>query len=308
MPSPSLRAAAYTPPAQPDFFVQTPVSVVRCRTLTPVQKTTYDVLCSYADATGTAYLGQARLAAEVGCAERTVRDAVHTLAAVGLVEVRRRGQGLTNLYHLTRIPLRTSRSTPDPQAVPIQNGRPRRPKAVPGAAKLDLLERDPVKQDPPPAGEGGGELMDQIAADATLIATTTGMAPDEAQTLAQAAAVTGHGPGYVAELVAHITSSPSVQNPAGCLRALVQQGKRRPQRGAGGVPPRTQRPALHPDHYVPGGKYAHLFHRAAPLPSTNPQPQPPARRGPSAFEVAANPRLAGRGGEAWPRGQPPTGP
>ena len=111
MPSPSPRAAVYTPPAQPDFFVQTPVSVVRCRTLTPVQKTTYDVLCSYADATDTAYLGLARLAAEVGCSERTVRDAVHMLAAAGLVTVRRRGQGLTNLYHLTRIPLRTPRST-----------------------------------------------------------------------------------------------------------------------------------------------------------------------------------------------------
>ncbi len=51
-------AAGYTPPAHPDFFVQTPVSLLRCRNLTPVQKTTYDVLCSYADSTDTAYLGR----------------------------------------------------------------------------------------------------------------------------------------------------------------------------------------------------------------------------------------------------------
>ncbi len=38
--------------------------------------------------------------------ERTVRDAVYALITVGLVTLRRRGQGLTNLYHVTRIPLR----------------------------------------------------------------------------------------------------------------------------------------------------------------------------------------------------------
>jgi hypothetical protein len=308
MPSPSPRAAAYTPPAQPDFFVQTPVSVVRSRTLTPVQKTTYDVLRSYADATGTAYLGQARLAAEVGCSERTVRDAVHTLATAGLVAVRRRGQGLTNLYHLIRIPLRAPRGMAERQGLPVQNGRPRRSKAAPVAAESDPLERDPAKQDQPPAGEGGGEIASQIAADATLIATATGMALDEAQITAEVAAATGHGPGYVAELVDHVTSSPSIQNPAGCLRALVQRGKRRPPRGAGGVPPRSQRHALHSEHYSPGGKYAHLFHRAGVVPTAEPQPPTPNQRGPSAFEIAANPKLAGHGKEAWPRGQPMIGP
>jgi hypothetical protein len=304
MPSPSPRAAAYTLPAQPDFFVQTPVSVVRCRTLTPVQKTTYDVLCSYADATGTAYLGLVRLAAEVGCSERTVRDVIHTLAAVGLVAVRRRGQGQTNLYQLTRIPLRAPRSIAERQELPVWTGRPRRSKAAPVAAESDPLERDSAKRDQPPAGEGGGEAVSQITADATLIATATGMTLDEAQATAQAAAATGHGPGYVAELVAHVTSSASVQNPAGCLRALVHRGRRRPTPGAGGVPPRSQRPVLHPEHYSPGGKYAHLFHRPAAAPPSNFQPATSHSPGPSAFEVAANPLLAGRGAEAWPRGQP----
>lgn len=314
MPSPS-RAPGYSPPAHPDFFVQTPVSVVRCRGLTPIQKTTYEVLLSYADADGCARPGQLRLAAEVGCSERTIRTALQALAAAGLVAVRRRGQGWTNVYQLTRIPLRTARRTADRHSLPVQSGRPCRAKAAPAAPESDPVGQDPVKQDQPPAahtppatGTGGGATAAQIEADAVLITQATGMALDEAQATAQAAAVCGHGPGYVAELVAHVTNSPSVQNPAGCLRALVQGGKRRPPRGAGGVPPRAQRAALHPEHYSPSGKYAHLFHRAGVAPTAGPPPPIPTRRGPSAFEIAANPLLAGRGAEAWPRGQPLPGP
>ncbi len=308
MPSPSPRAFGYTPPAQPDFFVQTPVSVVRCRTLTPIQKTTYDVLRSYADADGYAYLGQTRLAAEVGCSERTVRTAVHNLVAAGLVSLRRRGQGLTNLYHLTPIPLRAPQSTVDRQRLPIQNGRPRRSKAAAVAAESDLVESESDKQDQPPAGEGGGELIDQIARDTELITKATGMALDEAHATAQAAAANGYGPDYVAELVTHVTHSSSIQNPAGCLRALVQRGTRRPSRCKGGIPPRSQRATLHPEYYSPGGKYAHLFHPALATPNPNPGSPNLYARGPSAFDVAANPALAGRGREAWPRGQPLTGP
>jgi hypothetical protein len=128
-----------------------------------------------------------------------------------------------------------------------------------------------------------------VQADAALIARSTGMAPDDAQATAQRAAAVGYGPGYVAELVAHIEASPTVQNPAGCLRALVQAGRRRPARGAGGVPPRSQRTTLHPEHYAPGGKYAHLFQ-----PATGHQEGHAPRRGPSAYEIAAQPALAGR--------------
>ncbi len=329
MPSPSPRAFGYTPPAQPDFFVRTPVSVVRCRTLTPVQKTVYDVLRSYADASGTAYLGQTRLAAEVGVAERTVRTALHTLVAIGLVTLRRRGQGRTNLYQLPHIPLRGPQAPADRQLLPVLNGNSCRSKPARVAAESDRREGDRVEEDPPllppsnSVGEGGGERSSeqtqQIAADAALIVKATGMAPAEAQATAEVAAANEQGPGYVAELVAHIAASPNVQNPAGCLRALVQQGRRRPARGAGGVPPRALRAALHPEHYTAGGKYGHLFQREAqsakcerPTPNSQPPtptaPPPtahlPAPRGPSAFEVAANPRLAGRGNEAWPRGQP----
>jgi len=317
MPSPS-RAAVYTSPAHPDFFVQAPVSIVRCRSLTPVQKTTYEVLLSYADADGCARPGQLRLAAEVGCSERTIRAAVQALVAAGLVAVRRRGQGWTNVYQLTRIPLRTARRTADRHPLPVQSGKLYRAKPAPVAVESDPEEQDPVKRDQsPPASVSedmdGGErapvlLAAQIDADAALIVKATGMALDEAQATAGTAAASGHGPGYVAELIAHVTSSPSVQNPAGCLRALVQEGKRRPPRWAGGVPPRAQRAVLHPEHYSPGGKYAHLFHRAGLASSPTSPPPLPDYRGPSAFEVAANPSLAGRVAEAWPRGQPPLRP
>ncbi len=295
---PSLScAAAYTPPAQPEFFIQAPLSVVRCPTLSPVAKTTYDVLLSYRDPSDLAYPGQARLAAEVGVSEPTLRRALRLLETAGLVEPIRRGQGYTNLYRVHRSALRPANSDarPERKKRAVQNENPVRSRANKMLVKLDRREKDREEQDqPPPApswegGEGGGgvisELDQQIEADAALIAKATGMNTGEAQETAALAAASGHGPGYVAELVAHIAASPSVQNPAGCLRALVQHGKRRPARGAGGVPPRSQRAALHPEHYRPGGKYGHLFQAASseqraasndvtPQPSHLPPPTP----------------------------------
>ncbi len=273
--SPSPRASGYTPPAQPEFFVQAPLSVVRCPTLSPVAKTTYDVLLSYRDRHGLAYPGQARLAAEVGVSEPTLRRALARLAAEGLVEPTRRGQGHTNAYRVHRSELRagSSEARPERKKRALQNENFVRSRTNKTFVELDQPERDPQEQDqPPPApsgqgGEGGGgisfEQVQQIEADAALIEKATGMNTGEAAETAALAAASGHGPGYVAELVAHIAASPSVQNPAGCLRALVQHGKRRPARGAGGVPPRSQRAALHPEHYRPGGKYGHLFQAAS---------------------------------------------
>jgi DNA-binding transcriptional ArsR family regulator len=329
MPSPS-GAWRYDPPATPDFFVQAPTSLVRCRTLTPVQKTIYEVLLSYANAQGGAELGQVRLAAEVGVSERTLRSHLPGLMAAGLVSVRRRGQGRTNLYQVTRVPLRGPRAQPGEGAnLPVWSGKPRRAKAARTAVELESEERDRIESDQPPAaadgaaGEGGGDPLpvgrEQIAADSRLISEATGMDPADAALVAEDAAAQGRPAGYIAELVAHVTSAPSVQNPAGCLRALVRQGKRRPPRGQGGVPARPARPALAPEHYRPGGKYAHLFDRGAPPgdaagPPADPAPAAGAPqaggalRGPSAFTIQADPRLAGRGPAAWPRGQPGGGP
>ncbi len=327
MPSPSA-ARRYTPPPVPDFFVQSPVSVVRCRTLTPTEKTTYEVLLSYADAHGMAHPGQARLAAEVGVSAPTVRAALRVLAAAGLIIPRRRGQGLTNAYQVLRVPLR--RPTAERKALAFQNEKPRRSRAQIAYPESDRTEQESGKQDQPPApvveeqAMGGGEMIpewaDRIAADAALIHQAVGMDPTDAAQVAQDAAAQHQPPGYIAELVAHVTSAPGVHNPAGCLRALVRQGQRRPPRGQGGVPPRRTRPALCPEHYQPGGKYAHLFYSApirgeagpvppdpAPRPPVVPDPAFPAR-GPSAFAIQADPLLAGRGRAAWPRGQPPTGP
>ncbi len=327
MPSPSA-ARRYTPPPEPDFFVQAPVSVVRCRTLTPTEKTTYEVLLSYADAEGWARPGQARLAAEVGVSIPTVRAALQALAAADLIAPRRRGQGLTNIYQVLRVPLRGPSA--ERKRLSIKNEKPQHSKAQAVYTESDRIEQESGKQDQPPVlriekqEAGGGEIplecSTQITADAALISKAVGMDPADAICVAQEAAAQAQPPGYIAELVAHVTTAPGVQNPAGCLRALVRQGKHRPQRGQGGVPPRHARPTLHPEHYQPGGKYAHIFHPAPPDPASARAlppsvPPPPAlshaplpARGPSAFAIQADPLLAGRGREAWPRGQPLTGP
>ena len=260
MPSPS-PARRYTPPPVPDFFVQAPVSVVRCRTLTPTEKTTYEVLLSYADADGVARPGQARLAAEVGVSAPTVRAALRALAAAGLIIPRRRGQGLTNSYQVLRVPLRGPSTERKPLS--IKNAKPRRSKTQTTCVESNRTEQESGKQDQPPLTPaerpetGGGELAAEwselITADAALISEAVGMDPADATLVAQQAAAQNQPPGYIAELVAHVTSSAGVQNPAGCLRALVRQGKHRPPRGPGSVPPRSARPLLHPEHYRPGG-------------------------------------------------------
>jgi DNA-binding transcriptional ArsR family regulator len=329
MPSPS-GAWGYDAPATPDFFVQAPTSLVRCRTLTPVQKTIYEVLLSYANAEGGADLGQARLAAEVGVSERTLRSHLPVLVGAGLVSVRRRGQGRTNAYQVRRVRLRgPGAGGAEGPHLPVWSGTPRRARAARSAAELESEERDRIERESPPPGpsagegEGGGEAgrrRGQIAADAALIREATGMDAADAARVAEDAAAQGQGPGYIAELVEHVTQAPSVQNPAGCLRALVREGKRRPRRGEGGVPPRRARPALAPEHYRAGGKYGHLFSPAAPAaegasgagegaaPAAMAAPGGGAPRGPSAFTIQADPRLAGRGPAAWPRGQPGGGP
>lgn len=274
----AAAAPAYTPPAAPDFFIQTPVSLVRCRALTPTQKTTYEVLLSYADADGWTSVGQVRLAVEVGVSERTLRTTLHELQAAGLVEARRRGQGLTTQYRPLRVPLRSPGAPTDRQPLPFQTGKMRRSRPARVAGESDRVEKESEERDhPPPApariedlvsGEGEAQVntgneQAEIAADAELIMEATGMDPAAAATVAQEAAAQGKPPGYVAELVDHVITAPGVRNPAGCLRALVQRGehRRRPSlRPAPGHPP-----ALDPDKYL-RGKYAHLFNR--PLPAS----------------------------------------
>jgi DNA-binding transcriptional MocR family regulator len=84
-------------------FTQIPNLVLRRPDLSPGAKLTYMVLLSYAWQKESCYPGQDRLAEDMGVSERSIVTYLQHLARSGLVTVRRRGLGLTNVYVLHRI-------------------------------------------------------------------------------------------------------------------------------------------------------------------------------------------------------------
>lgn len=86
-------------------FTQIPNVLLRRPDLTVGAKLTYMVLLSYAWQQDSCFPGQLRMAADMGVSDRSVRTYLGELIAKGLLDVRRRGLGLTNLYLLKRIPL-----------------------------------------------------------------------------------------------------------------------------------------------------------------------------------------------------------
>jgi hypothetical protein len=84
-------------------FTQIPNLVLRRPDLSPGAKLTYMVLLSYAWQSDSCYPGQDRLAVDMGVSERSVITYLKQLAESGLVTIRRRGLGMTNVYVLHRL-------------------------------------------------------------------------------------------------------------------------------------------------------------------------------------------------------------
>lgn len=61
-------------------------------------KLVYAMLLKYARELQECFPGQQRLAADIGSSERSVRRWLQDLEAVGLIDIKRRGQGKPNLY------------------------------------------------------------------------------------------------------------------------------------------------------------------------------------------------------------------
>jgi hypothetical protein len=157
-------AGRYSIPAHPSPFVRTPVDLARCPHLSPTAKATHNVLRSYANQHNEAWPGQVRLAQEVGVSPPTLRAALAELVAAGLVTVRRRGQGHTNVYSLTPLPLcgpAAGRKT-----VAFPNEKPLRSRTKKSCLNPDRGEQDSEECDqPPPAPSlkeqdgGGGAIL-----------------------------------------------------------------------------------------------------------------------------------------------------
>ena len=110
-------------------FTQIPNLVLRRSDLQPGAKLTYMVLLSYAWQQDHAYPGQDRLAADMGVSERSVITYLKQLQETGLVTIRRRGLGLTNVYVLHRLTARSEKSAlpevQEPTALEVQDLRPK---------------------------------------------------------------------------------------------------------------------------------------------------------------------------------------
>lgn len=85
-------------------WVALPVSVLRDERLSPQAKLLYALLRDYAGRDGHAFPGQDRLARDLGCTDRAIRNWLRELSDLGFVEVERRGRTKTNLYWIADTP------------------------------------------------------------------------------------------------------------------------------------------------------------------------------------------------------------
>ena len=81
-------------------FTQVPNFLLKSKKLNPGDKLTFAMLLSYAWQHDFCFPGQVRLAKDMGVSERTVRAHLKALEAEGLLTIKQRGQGKTNIYEL----------------------------------------------------------------------------------------------------------------------------------------------------------------------------------------------------------------
>ena|SRR5579859_4474515 len=81
-------------------FTQIPNFILKNPDLSSNAKVAYSLLLSYAWFNDRVFPGQERMAEDMGMSQQSVSRAVLEIQKVGYLEIRRRGQGLTNLYIL----------------------------------------------------------------------------------------------------------------------------------------------------------------------------------------------------------------
>jgi len=81
-------------------FTQVPNFLLKSKNLSAGDKLAFAMLLSYAWQNDCCFPGQARLAEDMGLAERSVRRHIQALEDAGLLTIQQRGQGKTNIYEL----------------------------------------------------------------------------------------------------------------------------------------------------------------------------------------------------------------
>src|ERR1700691_6276316 len=93
-------------------FTQVPNFILTKKDVSVGAKLAYAMLLKYAWGDDACFPGQAKLAEDMGAAERSVRTYLKELENAALLEIKQRGLGKTNLYrlHLTIKPRQPRRS------------------------------------------------------------------------------------------------------------------------------------------------------------------------------------------------------
>jgi hypothetical protein len=81
-------------------FTQVPNFILTKSDISVGAKLSYAMLLKYAWDNDACFPGQAKLAVDMGAAERSIRTYLKELEAAGLLEIKQRGLGKTNLYRL----------------------------------------------------------------------------------------------------------------------------------------------------------------------------------------------------------------
>jgi biotin operon repressor len=87
-------------------FTQVPNFLLKSNKLSSGDKMTFAMLLSYAWQNDYCFPGQVRLGQDLGIHETNVRKHLKSLQANGLLTIKRRGQGKTNIYELNLKPRR----------------------------------------------------------------------------------------------------------------------------------------------------------------------------------------------------------
>jgi hypothetical protein len=148
-----------------DGFTQIPNAVLCNPDIGPGAKVAYAVLLSYAWKDDFCYPGQARMAADMGGGERSVRRYMAELAEHGLIEVRHRGLGKTNLYIVKKV--RAAKMADDLDTTrrnAAKMAEPNRPKSAPldrpdWPGKNTQPEEDPTKKMQSDTAASGGARL-----------------------------------------------------------------------------------------------------------------------------------------------------
>ncbi len=94
-------------------FTQVPNFLLKSKKLSSGDKMAFAMLLSYAWQNDYCFPGQRRLAEDLGLDERSVRRNLKSLEANGLLSIKQRGLGKTNIYELNLTVTSDVRSRPD---------------------------------------------------------------------------------------------------------------------------------------------------------------------------------------------------